>query len=158
MEVHVVLLNVQQLYMSFIPRSELGMFATKIPEWLQPYMQHEPYHLTVTGFEILLWDFQGCGGFQCLRLYFPQGNGKAIFTWLQHKLQKFFISGIIIHRLCPQNVFCVEFAPFNNIDVLVPLSYILYHDTEFLCHSAVVGFFCMYNFHSFKICVVTVIH
>jgi len=80
MEVHFVLLNVKQLYMSCIPRSELGMFATIILEWLQSYMMHEPYFLTTTGFEIWLWDFQGCGGFQCLLLYFPHGNGKAIFT------------------------------------------------------------------------------
>jgi hypothetical protein len=80
MEVHVVLLNVQQLYMSCITRSEVGMFATIILEWLQSYMMQEPYCLTITGFETLLWDFQGCAGFQCLLLHFPHGNGKAIFT------------------------------------------------------------------------------
>jgi hypothetical protein len=76
----------------------------------------------------------------------------------QHILHKSFISGINIPWFCPPNIFHVEFAPSNNIYFLVPVSHILYHDTKFLCHSAVIGFFCMYNFHSFKISVVTVIH
>jgi hypothetical protein len=80
MEVHVVLLNGKQLHMSCIPRFELVMFETIIIEWLQSYMMHEPYCPNITGFEILLCDFQGCGGFQCLLLYFPHGNGRAIFT------------------------------------------------------------------------------
>jgi len=79
-QVHGVLLNGKQLYMSCIPRSELAMSATIILKCLQSYMMHEPYCLTITGFEILLCDFQGCGGFQRLLLYFPHGNGKAIFT------------------------------------------------------------------------------
>lgn len=60
---------------------------------------------------------------------------------------------------CAHKVFfMLNLLPLTILIFVCWVSHILYHDTEFLYHSTIVGFLCMFNFHSIKTSVVTVIH
>jgi len=54
--------------------------------------------------------------------------------------------------------FRFNFLPLKTDFLFSPGPYILFHNTGFLGHSMVVGFYCMFSYHEFKIRVVTATH